>query len=192
MRTKSQISVLPKPKRVLHQQYLPTHSAAAEPMPQRERGLFPGEPENCRRRLRPFLRNLVFLGLLLLVFKVFRIEERAYQGRAFQTLATLAFLAFPIHYLSPYRFKKAVFLAISLVGLFLVFGALLAGIVLAFAAVLIGVCFLPIRWSARCNRRRNRCSLHDRTAGTGKRGYSRLRLGDRRVDLHVPDDDLPL
>ena len=149
MRTKSQISVLPKPKRVPHQQYLPTRSAALEPVTPRERGLFAGEPENCRRRLRPFLRNFVFLGLLLLVFKVFRIEERAYQGRAFQTLATLAFLAFPVHYLTPYRFKKPVFLAISLVGLFLVFGALLAGIVLAFAAVLIGVCFLPIRWSAR-------------------------------------------
>jgi alginate O-acetyltransferase complex protein AlgI len=150
MGTKSQISVLPKPKQVPHQQYLPAHAASSEPLPPpRQGGLYPGEPENCRRRLRPFLRNLAFLGLLLLVFKVYRIEERAYQGRAFQALATLAFLALPVHYLAPYRFKKPVFLAISIAGLFSVFGALIAGLVLAFAAVLIGVCFLPIRWSAR-------------------------------------------
>jgi alginate O-acetyltransferase complex protein AlgI len=148
MGTKSQISVLPKPKRVPHQQYLPDHHQAQEPaLP--PRGLYPGEPEACRRRLRPFLRNLAFLGLLLLVFKVYRIDERAYQGRAFQTLATLAFLALPAHYLAPYRFKKPLFLAISIAGLFWVFGALLAGLVLTFAAVLIGVCFLPIRWSVR-------------------------------------------
>ena len=46
------------------------------------RGLYRGEPENCRRSLRPFLRNLAFFGLLLIVFKIYRIEERAYQGRA--------------------------------------------------------------------------------------------------------------
>ena len=35
----------------------------------------------------------IFLGLLLLVFKIYRIEERAYQGRSFQMLSTtLAFL----------------------------------------------------------------------------------------------------
>src|SRR5262249_45358147 len=79
----------------------------------------------------------------------YRIEERAYQGRAFQTLATIAFLALPVHYLCPYRFKKALFVAVSMAGLFWVFGGYLTAIVLAFAAVLIGVCFLPLQWSAR-------------------------------------------
>jgi hypothetical protein len=92
---------------------------------------------------------MAFLGLLLIVFKIYRIEERAYQGRAFQTLFTLAFLALPLHYLSPYRFKKPLFVAVSMAGLFWVFGGYLTAIVLALAAALIGVCFLPIRWSAR-------------------------------------------
>ena len=109
MGTKIQISVLPRPKRALHQQYLPMAPSEEEPLQAPGRGLYPGEPENCRRSLRPFLRNLAFLGLLLVVFKVYRIEERAYQGRAFQTLVTLAFLALPVHYLSPYRFKKPLF-----------------------------------------------------------------------------------
>ncbi len=149
MGTKSQNSVLPKPKRAPHQQYMPAAPAADEPALQRQTGLFAGEPENCRRSLRPFLRNLAFLGLLLIVFKIYRIEERAYQGRAFQSLATLAFLALPVHYLAPFRLKKPLFLAISMVGLFLVAGPLLAAFVLAFASVLIGVCYLPVRWSAR-------------------------------------------
>ena len=149
MGTQSQIPLLPKPRRALHLQYLPAALLAEDTGQLSQPGLYPGEPENCRRSLRPFLRNLAFLGLLLIVFKVFRIEERAYQGRAFQTLATLAFLALPVHYLVPFRFKKACFIAISITGLFWVFGALLSAIVLAFAFVLIGVCFLPIRWSFR-------------------------------------------
>jgi hypothetical protein len=149
MGTKIQISVLPRPKRALHQQYLPAASLEKEPIKGPRQGLYPGEPENCRRSLRPFLRNLAFLGLLLVVFKIYRIEERAYQGRAFQTLATLAFLALPVHYLCPYRFKKALFVAVSLAGLFCVFDSYLSTIVLGLATVFFGVCFLPIKWSAR-------------------------------------------
>jgi alginate O-acetyltransferase complex protein AlgI len=149
MGTKIQISVLPRPKRALHQQYLPAASSEEAPLPGPSRGLYTGEPENCRRSLRPFLRNLAFLGLLLVVFKIYRIEERAYQGRAFQVLFTLAFLSLPVHYLSPYRFKKPLFVAISMAGLFWVFGGYLTAIVLALATALIGVCYLPIRWSAR-------------------------------------------
>ena len=149
MGTKIPISVLPKPKRPLHLRYLPAPSVDEKPAQWPESGLYPGEPENCRRSLRPFLRNLAFLGLILVVFKVYRIEERAYQGRTFQTLATLMFLALPLHYLAPFRFKKPLFVAISMVGLYWVFGALFAAITLGFATVLIGVCFLPIRWAAR-------------------------------------------
>ena len=153
----------------------------------------PGEPENCRRSLRPFLRNLAFLGLLLIVFKIYRIEERAYQGRAFQTLSTLAFLALPVHYLSPYRFKKPLFVAVSMAGLFWVFGGYLTAIVLAFATVLIGVCFLPIRWSARAAiDRGDRGGLRLGTAGNVEPGHSRRRVADRGIDVHVPNDDLPV
>jgi D-alanyl-lipoteichoic acid acyltransferase DltB (MBOAT superfamily) len=126
-------------------------AALADEKARREQteGLYPGEPETCRRALRPFARNLVFLGLLLAVFKVYRIEERAFQGRAFQMLVTLAVIALPLHYLTPFRWKKPVFVAISLAGLFWVFGVHVATVVLLFAAALIGTCSLPVPWIAR-------------------------------------------
>ncbi len=193
MGTKSQTSVLPKPKRALHQQYLPSAPLEGEPGRGPETGLYPGEPESCRRSLRPFLRNLAYLGLLLLVFRTFRIEERAYQGHAFQNLATLAFLALPVHYLAPFRFKKPLFLAISMVGLFTVFGPFLATIVLAFATVLIGVCFLPIRWSGRVAIIASiALGLRICTDRSGQRGDPRGRLGGRGLDVHVSNDDLPV
>ena len=107
MGSKIQISVLPRPKRALHQQYLPEAPSRRRAIAGPARGLYAGEPETCRRSLRPFLRNLAFLGLLLVVFKVYRIEERAYQGHAFQTLVTLAFLALPVHYLTPVPLQEA-------------------------------------------------------------------------------------
>jgi hypothetical protein len=84
------------------------------------------------------------LGLLLAVFKVFRLE-----GRAFQMLVTFALMALPVHYWLPYRWKKPCFLAVSVAGLTWIFGAATAGFVLALAAMLIGVCYLPIAWNAR-------------------------------------------
>ena len=84
-----------------------------------EAGLYPGEPETCRRSLRLFLRNFIYLALLLAVFKVYRIEERAFQGRAFQMLVTLALAALPFHYLAPFRWKKPLFVAVSVGGLVL-------------------------------------------------------------------------
>ncbi len=139
--------VLPKPRRALHTQYLPV-AEEPEPRPQNT-GLYPGEPEQCRRNVRAFLRTFVHLLLLFAVFKVYRIEERAFQGRAFQTLVLLALLALPVHYLAPYRFKKPLFVAISVIGLFWVFGSQVALVVLGLAALLIGICFLPIPWIAR-------------------------------------------
>ena len=41
------------------------------------------------------------------------------------------------------------FLAVSVVGLFWVFGTEVAAIVLGLAALLIGICFLPVSWGAR-------------------------------------------
>ena len=97
----------------------------------RKRASIQGEPEACRRSLRPFLRNFIYLALLLAVFKVYRIEERAFQGRAFQMLVTLALAALPVHYLAPFRWKKPVFVAVSVVGLFWIFGVQVAAVVLA-------------------------------------------------------------
>ena len=106
--------------------------------------LYPGEPENCRRDALHFLLILGHLGLLLTVFKVFRIE-----GRAFQMLVTLALAALPVHYVLPFRWKKPAFVLTSLLGLTWVFGAATSACVTALAAILIGVCFLPIAWHAR-------------------------------------------
>ena len=80
-------------------------------------GLYPGEPENCRRGSREFLAVLFHLGLLLAVFHVYRVETRS-----FRVLAMVAAAALPAHYLAPYRWKKPLFVAVSIVGLFLVAG----------------------------------------------------------------------
>ncbi len=141
--------VIPRPRRALHQQYLPSAPAEQESEQRPGARLYQDEPETCRRALRPFLRNLVFLGLLLAVFKVYRLEERAFQGRAFQMVVTLALVTLPAHYLAPFRWKKPLFVGISLAGLFWVFGAQVATIVLGFAAALIGICALPMPWIGR-------------------------------------------
>src|SRR3954451_18879390 len=129
-----------------HRRYVPTGRPSGS-MPSRDegrRGLYAGEPEACRRRLLPFLRSMAQLGLLLAVFERYQIE-----GRAFLALSTLAIAALPFHYLAPYRWKKPLFAAISIAGLFWIFGTEVGAIVVGLAAVLIGICFLPVAWSAR-------------------------------------------
>src|SRR4051812_256251 len=87
-----------------HRQYTPT--------PAPRRGLYAGEPEACRRELRQLLPILAHLGLLLAVFKVFRVE-----GRAFQMIVAFALAALPVHYMLPYRWKKPCFVSVSIAGL---------------------------------------------------------------------------
>ena len=177
-------------RRALHQQYVPV----TEP-PRRRRlaALYPGEPEACRRSLRPFLRNLIHLGLLLAVFRVYHLEERNYQGRTFQNLVTLALLALPVHYLAPFRWKKPCFVVVSIAGLFWVGGAWTSAIVLAMAVVLIGVCYLPIPWVVRAGRLRRDGGGHDARPARGCLvRHPRQRLAHHGIHVHVPDDDLSL
>lgn len=140
--------VLSPPRREpLHRRFLPIPEAEASPRlasPKRPRGLYSGEPENCRRARREFLPVLIHLGLLLAVAKVYRLE-----GRAFGVVLTVATVALPIHYLLPYRLKKPGFLAASLIGLGLVFGATTAAIVSGMGLALIALARLPIAWTAR-------------------------------------------
>src|SRR6516164_1360263 len=91
------------PRRAPHRRFFPIVLANAKVLPDKRRdlGLYPGEPEQCRRRLFPFLRSMIQLGLLVVLFRTYRIE-----GRAFLALATLALTALPVHYLTPYGFKK--------------------------------------------------------------------------------------
>src|SRR5262245_3635875 len=129
-----------------HRQYVPADRGSSPKPPGAEwrRGLYAGEPEACRRRALPFLRTMTQLGLLLAIFERYQIE-----GRAFLALVTLSVGALPLHYLAPYRWKKPLFAAVSIGGLFWVFGAEVGAIILGLAAVLIGISFLPVAWAAR-------------------------------------------
>jgi alginate O-acetyltransferase complex protein AlgI len=149
MGAETRSSVATKPRRALHQQYLPWPRKGQKHEAREDTGLYPGEPETCRRSLRPFVRNFLYLALLLAVFQVYRIEERPFQGRAFQMLVTLALAALPLHYLAPFRWKKPLFLAVSIGGLWWIFGTQVAAVVLGTSAILIGTCFLPIPWLMR-------------------------------------------
>ncbi len=122
-----------------HRRFLPSRA-----VPNLERGLFADEPETCRRDLRQFLPVLAHLGLLVAVFQVYRVE-----GRAFLILSWVALAALPVHYALPYRWKKPFFLGASILGLGLVFGPVVAAVVSALAVGLVGVCYLPIPWTAR-------------------------------------------
>jgi hypothetical protein len=84
------------------------------------------------------------LGLLLAIFERYQVE-----GRAFLALVTLSVGALPLHYLAPYRWKKPFFAAVSIGGLFWVFGTEVGAIILGLSAVVIGVFFLPLAWTTR-------------------------------------------
>lgn len=129
-----------------HQRYLPPAPAPVDdgPGPGPIARLYADEPKNCKRAVVPFLRNLLFFGLILAVCRVYATE-----GRAFQVLLQVAGVALPIHYLAPYRWKKAIFLAASVAGLFLVFGADAGAVIVGLSALMIGVTRLPISWNLR-------------------------------------------
>jgi alginate O-acetyltransferase complex protein AlgI len=114
------------------------------PIPAPGRGLYPGEPATCRRDLRQFLPVLGHLALLWAVFKVYRVE-----GRAFLILAAIAAVALPIHYVLHYRRKKPFLIVATVVALAWIFGPAVALAVLALSASLIAACRLPRPWPAR-------------------------------------------
>ncbi len=120
-----------------HQAYQP--QAAGE---NRQRGLYQGEPATCQRSAYKFAFTLVHLGMLVALFKVYRLENQA-----FLQLTTLALIGLPVHYLAPYRWKKPLQVAISIIGLTWVFGPVAAAATLTLSAVLIGICFLPLSWT---------------------------------------------
>jgi alginate O-acetyltransferase complex protein AlgI len=107
-------------------------------------GLYTGEPENCRRRGREFLSIMVQLGLMLAVFDAYRLETRS-----FRTLVLTAMATLPAHYLAPYRWKKPLFVAASILGLVLVNGLSTAAGVLAVSAVLLVLAEAPMTWGVR-------------------------------------------
>ena len=84
--------------------------------------LYEDEAGTFPRAYRRFLPVLAHFGLLMGVFRVYRIETRV-----FQDLALLALAALPVHYLTPYRWKKPLFVAVSVFALAWVFGAEVGG-----------------------------------------------------------------
>jgi D-alanyl-lipoteichoic acid acyltransferase DltB (MBOAT superfamily) len=113
----------------------------AESPPVARPGLYAGEPENCRRRPREFLAIMAQLGLMLAVFDAYRLE-----ARSFRFLVLLAAAALPFHYLAPYRWKKPLFLLVSIMGMVLVHGLSTSGGVLAVSAGLVLLAAAPLPW----------------------------------------------
>ena len=94
-------------KRALHRRYARVPAMPEGPRRRRFAALYPGEPETCRRSLRPFLLNFAHLSLLLAVFIRYNIEDRPFQGHTFQALVTLALLAPPGALPGPFPMEEA-------------------------------------------------------------------------------------
>ena len=122
----------------LHRRFLPETAPAFAP------GLYPEEPETCRRSMREFLPVLAHLCLIVAVAWRYRLE-----GRAFLIVLETASIALPIHYFLPFRYKKPAFLAVSLLALALIFGPATAAIVTGMGLAFIALARLPISWSYR-------------------------------------------
>jgi alginate O-acetyltransferase complex protein AlgI len=106
--------------------------------------LYDGEPENCRRRWRELLSIIVHLLLMQLIFDAYRLETRL-----FRALVLLATAALPVHYMAPYRWKKPIFVAVSILGMIVVNGLSTSAGVLAVSAVLLVLATAPLPWRAR-------------------------------------------
>jgi alginate O-acetyltransferase complex protein AlgI len=106
--------------------------------------LYDGEPENCRRRWREFLSIIVHLLLMQLIFDAYRLETRS-----FRALVLLATAALPLHYMAPYRWKKPIFVAVSILGMIVVNGLSTSAGVLAVSAVFLVFATAPLPWRAR-------------------------------------------
>ena len=130
------------------------------------------------------------LGLMLAVFDAYRLETRS-----FRILVLLAMAALPVHYLAPYRWKKPLFVAVSILGMVLVNGLSTAGGVLAVSAVLLVLAAAPLPWRIRVGLIAalavSLAVLRSR-AGARRRGDLDRGHPGCRDDVHVPDDHLSL
>ena len=81
------------------------------------------------------------LGLMLAVFDAYRLETRS-----FRLLFLLAMATLPVHYLAPFRWKKPLFVAVSILGLVFVHGLTTSAGVLAISAVLLAIAMAPLPW----------------------------------------------
>lgn len=120
---------------------------AVEPSPTRElgrTGLYAGEPETCRRNLREFAPIALHLGILIALFYVYRLENRA-----FLWTASVAGAVLPFHYYAPFRWKRSIAVIAAIAALSAIHGPLVAAYVGIGGVLLIGLCLSPIAWSKR-------------------------------------------
>lgn len=84
------------------------------------------------------------LGLLLLLIRAFSVESAT-----FARIFAVAVLAFPVHALLPPRARLPFFVAVSLFGIWMLFGPTQAAWIVGLGSVLIGLAHLPVPFPAR-------------------------------------------
>ena len=90
--------------------------------------------ERSETNLRGFAMLVIPLALLLVVFRVYRLEQLA-----FFTLACLVFGGFVVSYWLPLRFKQTFFILLSLAGAYLLLAPMIASLLIATGMALFGI-----------------------------------------------------
>ena len=98
-----------------------------------------------RLEISNFLSVAAQLGLLVLVFRQFRLENQA----LYHNLVLLTFYGFLIHYFLPVRYRLPFFLLLSLAAITGILGFVNGLWLIGIGLGLIGICHLPIPYSTR-------------------------------------------
>lgn len=98
-----------------------------------------------RLRLGKLLSIVAQLGLLVIVVRLFRLENQAF----YHNLMLLTFYGFLIHYALPAPYRMPFFLFLSLATIAGILGVLNSIWLIVIGLSLIGICHLPISYSAR-------------------------------------------
>jgi hypothetical protein len=92
-----------------------------------------------------FLSIVVQLGLLVLVARLFRLENQAF----YHNLMLLTFYGFLIHYFLPPQYRLPFFLLLSVAAIAGILGFVNGIWLIAIGLGLIGICHLPVSYNAR-------------------------------------------
>ncbi len=98
-----------------------------------------------REGLVKFLTVAIQLWLLVAIIRMCYLENNAF----YEKVMPLAFYGFIIHYFLPRQFRLSFFLLLSLAGIFSVFGLADSAWLIVISLLLIGICHLPIPFTAR-------------------------------------------
>lgn len=139
---------------VPHRRFLPSRSTAPDPSgrraaegePEARPGLYPGEPETCRRDWKQFLVHYAFLALLTANAFVYNLEGRAYSSVLIAALAVL-----PLHYALPVAAKPICLAAATVSVIAAIFGPIAAAWALGAATVFLAIARSPLPWKLRAS-----------------------------------------